>query len=142
MSHYYVINLFTMISAFWFFSIVATMIFRVSLDRDTVFLLLTAGGIISNLLWSALGRFGGDMTVYYPLDIVFAITGFSAYWFKKYFRNAHEIIELNKELQKGDKIKDQFLANTSHEPRTPPHGIINIAHNVVIREKASLKRAV
>lgn len=139
MSHYYVINLFTMISAFWFFSIVATMIFRVSLDRDTVFLLLTAGGIISNLLWSAAGRFGGDMTVYYPLDIVFAITGFSAYWFKKYFRNAHEIIELNKELQKGDKIKDQFLANTSHELRTPLHGIINIAHNVVIREKSKLE---
>lgn len=44
-------------------------------------------------------------------------------------------MKLNTELQKGDKIKDQFLANTSHELRTPLHGIINIAHNVITREK-------
>lgn len=47
-------------------------------------------------------------------------------------------MKLNTELQKGDKIKDQFLANTSHELRTPLHGIINIAHNVVTREKNRL----
>ncbi|WP_311518187.1 histidine kinase dimerization/phospho-acceptor domain-containing protein [Paenibacillus polymyxa] len=39
------------------------------------------------------------------------------------------------ELHKGDKINDQFLANTSHELRTPLHGIINIAHNVITRDE-------
>ncbi|WP_366292235.1 ATP-binding protein [Paenibacillus sp. AN1007] len=138
LNQYYLLNLFFLISGIWFLSIVGAMIFRTSPDRDTVFLLLTAGGIISNLLWSAADTFGDGTTVYYPLDIVFAITGFSAYWFKKYFRNARENMELNKELEKGDKIKDQFLANTSHELRTPLHGIINIAHNVITREKSKL----
>lgn len=138
MIHYNVINLFFLVSLIWFLYIVGTMIFRKQADRDIVFLLLTAGGITSNLLWSVAETAKDVTTVYYPIDIIFAITGFSAYWFKKYFRNVRENMKLNTELQKGDKIKDQFLANTSHELRTPLHGIINIAHNVVTREKNRL----
>ncbi|OMF62928.1 ATP-binding protein [Paenibacillus sp. FSL R5-0766] len=138
MIHYNVINLFFLVSLIWFLYIVGTMIFRKQSDRDIVFLLLTAGGITSNLLWSVAETARDVTTVYYPIDIIFAITGFSAYWFKKYFRNAKENMKLNTELQKGDKIKDQFLANTSHELRTPLHGIINIAHNVITREKSRL----
>ncbi|MBY0115857.1 ATP-binding protein [Paenibacillus xylanexedens] len=138
MIHYNVINLFFLVSLIWFLYIVGTMIFRKQVDRDIVFLLLTAGGITSNLLWSVAETARDVTTVYYPIDIIFAITGFSAYWFKKYFRNAKENMKLNTELQKGDKIKDQFLANTSHELRTPLHGIINIAHNVITREKSRL----
>ncbi|WP_433749041.1 hybrid sensor histidine kinase/response regulator [Paenibacillus amylolyticus] len=138
MIHYNVINVFFLVSMIWFLYIVGTMIFRKQADRDIVFLLLTAGGITSNLLWSVAETAKDVTTVYYPIDIIFAITGFSAYWFKKYFRNAKENMKLNTELQKGDKIKDQFLANTSHELRTPLHGIINIAHNVITREKNRL----
>ncbi|WP_145324895.1 ATP-binding protein [Paenibacillus xylanexedens] len=138
MIHYNVINIFFLVSMIWFLYIVGTMIFRKQGDRDIVFLLLTAGGITSNLLWSVAETARDVTTVYYPIDIIFAITGFSAYWFKKYFRNASENMKLNTELQKGDKIKDQFLANTSHELRTPLHGIINIAYNVVTREKSRL----
>ncbi|WP_406881488.1 ATP-binding protein [Paenibacillus amylolyticus] len=138
MIHYNVINLFFLVSLIWFLYIVGTMIFRKQADRDIVFLLLTAGGITSNLLWSVAETARDVTTVYYPIDIIFAITGFSSYWFKKYFRNAKENMKLNTELQKGDKIKDQFLANTSHELRTPLHGIINIAYNVVTREKNRL----
>lgn len=138
MVHYAFIDLFFLVSSLWFLYIVGVMLFRKQADRDMVFLLLTAGGIISNMLWSTSETSKDVTTVYYPIDIIFAITGFSAYWFKKYFRNAKENIKLNTELQKGDKIKDQFLANTSHELRTPLHGIINIAHNVVTREKDKL----
>ncbi|WP_091035415.1 ATP-binding protein [Paenibacillus sp. CF095] len=138
MIHYNVINLFFLVSMIWFLYIVGTMIFRKQADRDIVFLLLTAGGITSNLIWSVAETAKDVTTVYYPIDIIFAITGFSAYWFKKYFRNVRENMKLNTELQKGDKIKDQFLANTSHELRTPLHGIINIAHNVITREKNRL----
>ncbi|MFC9710637.1 ATP-binding protein [Paenibacillus sp. NPDC056933] len=138
MIHYHVINVFFLLSLIWYLYIVGTMIFRKQGDRDIVFLLLTAGGITSNLLWSVVETARDVTTVYYPIDIIFAITGFSAYWFKKYFRNVRENMRLNTELQKSDKIKDQFLANTSHELRTPLHGIINIAHNVVTREKSGL----
>ncbi|MGE6576901.1 ATP-binding protein [Paenibacillus xylanexedens] len=138
MVHYSFIDVFFLVSSLWFLYIVGVMLFRKQADRDMVFLLLTAGGIISNMLWSTSETSKDVTTVYYPIDIIFAITGFSAYWFKKYFRNASENMKLNTELQKGDKIKDQFLANTSHELRTPLHGIINIAHNVITREKSRL----
>lgn len=103
-------------------------------DNDTAILLLPVAGILSNLFW----RIAVPTTVYYPIDIIAIMIGFSTYWFKKYFRNARENALLNEQLRKADKLKDEFLANTSHELRTPLHGIMNIAHAVASREQAHL----
>ncbi|MFD2444572.1 ATP-binding protein [Bacillus sp. CGMCC 1.16607] len=46
--------------------------------------------------------------------------------------------ELTKALIKIDKLKDEFLAKTSHEFRTPLHGIIAISQNM-LDHKESLK---
>ncbi|MBP1991589.1 hybrid sensor histidine kinase/response regulator [Paenibacillus eucommiae] len=123
---------FTFIPLIWFIYIVGTMIFKKQADKDIIFLLLASVSIISNLTWRSVGPV---ITVYYPIDIIAAFIGFSTYWFKKYFRNSRENAILNEQLKKVNKMKDQFLANTSHELRSPLHGIMNIAETVVTKEK-------
>lgn len=48
------------------------------------------------------------------------------------FSNAHTDVEnLSARLLSLDKLKDDFLANTSHELRTPVHGIIGLSESLV-----------
>ncbi|MDP4096369.1 ATP-binding protein [Paenibacillus sp. P96] len=125
----------------WFLYIIGMSIFKRQTDRDMIFLLLSSAGIISNFIWSTAEAVSDVTAVYYPIDLVIAIIGFSSYWFKQYFRQSRENIELNAKLREADQIKDQFLANTSHELRTPLHGILNIAHHVVAKEKDRLEKS-
>ena len=48
------------------------------------------------------------------------------------FADEHRMVEaLSKKLQISDKLKDEFLANTSHELRTPVNGIIGITNSLI-----------
>lgn len=55
------------------------------------------------------------------------------------FTNAFSTVErLSERLLSMDKVKDDFLANTSHEMRTPLHGVINIAQSLLEGAAGSL----
>ncbi|MBD2863346.1 hybrid sensor histidine kinase/response regulator [Paenibacillus oceani] len=52
------------------------------------------------------------------------------------FSNAYRTIEtMSAKLVSVDKLKDEFLANTSHELKTPIHGVMNLSQSVL--DKAS-----
>lgn len=46
-------------------------------------------------------------------------------------RKITELEEANENLTKMDKLKDEFLANTSHELKTPVHGIIGLTESLL-----------
>lgn len=97
---------------------------------DAVFMLLAATGIFSHTVWGALGNVGVLKTASYPIDIIAAFLSLASFWFKRFFRAADQTEQLAARLQRADKLKDDFLANTSHELRNPLHGMIHIAQTV------------
>jgi len=133
---YHVFGLLYMLPSFWFFYLLGKMVRRK--QKDAFIILLAAINVMSNILWGFVNFDWNFTPIYYPVDILAAIVGFSIYWFKRYFRNAAENAKLNEQLRKADERKDQFLANTSHELRTPLHGIINIAQSVLSREQQAM----
>jgi len=109
-------------------------------DKDAIFLALAATGIAASSLWGAIKNIFGLEIGYYPLDLIAAILAFAAYWFKRYIRTFAETGQLAAKLQKADKLKDDFLANTSHELRNPLHGMLNIAQTVLDSERDGMDR--
>ena len=51
---------------------------------------------------------------------------------------SHELEERNAALSRMDALKDEFLAKTSHEFRTPLHGIAGIAESLTAGVTAAI----
>jgi sensor histidine kinase YesM len=133
------VKVFTLIGWFpwaWIVYLVGKMIARN--QPDAIFLVLAATSILSSSVWGMFNYSVEVTSVYYPVDVLAAIICFCAYWFKQYFRNSEENAKLNEQLRMADKLKDDFLANTSHELRNPLHGMLSIAQTVLDSEKHAL----
>jgi len=128
-----------LIPLIWFAGAVGKLVFGQTNDKDIHFILISAVCIMSNLIWTNDVGSVEVSSVYYPFDLIIAVTAFSTYWFKKYIRNSAEVERLYEQLKVSDRMKDQFLANTSHELRTPLHGIMNLSNSVYTRELDKLE---
>lgn len=106
--------------------------------RNNIFLLLAILAFGNNYIWDGLLLIFGIKVIMYPFDLIIAMACLATLWFKEYARIYSDTKELANKLQKTDKIKDEFLANTSHELRNPLHGILNISKVVLEREERVL----
>ncbi|CAM4363708.1 sensor histidine kinase YesM [Paenibacillus endophyticus] len=122
----------------WLIYLITKLFFIKATDEDAVFLQFSGAAVLSSAIWAAINVGITKTDLYYPVDIIAAIIGFSTYSLKKYFRKTQEIMQLNRQLREADLLKDQFLTHTSHELRTPLHGIMNIAETVLLHEKDRL----
>lgn len=105
---------------------------------DVIYLLLSAASIFSSIIWGIFKNLTWASPSFYPFDIIIAVLCFSTYWFRQYSRNLEQKIRFAEQLQRSNKLKDEFLANTSRELRTPLHGIINIAQSLQDNERSTL----
>lgn len=106
--------------------------------KGNLLLLLSLIAFTSNFAWWGFFLATGIKVVYYPFDLIASTTCFASVWFKHYFQIHSETEKLAEKLQRADKLKDEFLANTSHELRNPLHGILNISKAVLEREQQAL----
>lgn len=115
-------------------------IFRSSLRDiyESLFIFLSLLALINNMIWWGGFMISGIKVIYYPFDLIISTICLAGVWFRSYFKVNLEANKLNRKLQEANKLKDQFLANTSHELRNPLHGIINISQTVIERERAIL----
>ena len=77
---------------------------------------------------------------YYPFDFLITIFMIALILFHRQIRLAKENIIYTKKLEKEDKRKDEFLANTSHELRNPLHSIMNITHSLLENDPLSARQ--
>ncbi|XEC95738.1 ATP-binding protein [Paenibacillus tarimensis] len=100
-------------------------------NKDTIHLLLTLTGIASSFMWGVMKQSGWIDITYYPFDIIAAMIALSLLWIDRFFRLSEHAKSLTSELKRADRLKDEFLANTSHELRNPLHAVMNIAGHML-----------
>src|SRR5699024_2719116 len=105
---------------------------------ESILLSLSLLALMSNLMWMFYFRNSGVKIMYYPFDIIIALFCFASIWFRRSSRAHLEAERLAEKLQRQNQLKDEFLANTSHELRNPLHGILNILNSILEREQTNL----
>lgn len=107
-------------------------------NMDAVYILLANIVNLTNVLWGIAINMNMIEIPFYPVDYLVAIAAFAGFLFKRHTRIVDLNVKQTKALQEADKMKDEFLANTSHELRNPLHGMINITEMVLKEEVDSL----
>lgn len=105
---------------------------------ESFFIAVVIMGTTSGILWGLIKAVSGMEIPFYPFDYLSAFLAFAVYWFKRFYRQNQQVVNLVDELEQADKKKDEFLANTSHELRNPLHGVINIAQTILDDETEHL----
>ncbi|MFC6333218.1 ATP-binding protein [Paenibacillus septentrionalis] len=107
-------------------------------NTDGIFILFYILCFISNGVWGIAIKANVVNIPYYPIDYIVSIMVIALLLFRRHM----SVVRLNNEqrikLEKADKQKDIFLANTSHELRNPLHGILNIAQAMLEDEASQL----
>lgn len=96
--------------------------------------LLSVLAVCNHLLWWFIFITTGIKVMYYPFDLIVAMTGFSIMWCRHILSIYREKSILTEKLQRSIDMRDEFLANTSHELRNPLHSMVNIAQVVLERD--------
>lgn len=123
---------------FAFIAIIVTFFSVARLYRQNpatnLFLVLSFLAVVHHYAWMLIWREQNIYLIFYPFDFIIAVVCYITVWFKGYFQMHEETKKLAENLQRINREKDQFLANTSHEFRNPLNSILLLSNAVLNRE--------
>lgn len=105
--------------------------------KESFFLALAALSTTSGILWGGIKAIGMYNIPFYPFDYVFALIAFAAYWFQRYYEKERKLVEVVKELETANELKDEFLESNSQKLWNPLNEMITIAETMYKDESYS-----
>lgn len=82
-----------------------------------------------------------EANYFLPVALPIIILSQALYMSRQYTKSYRTIQDLSAKLTTLDKLKDEFLANTSHELKTPLNGIINISQSLLAGAGGEVNRS-
>lgn len=109
--------------------------------NESVYILLCCiftGIVIADSVLYYSGYTNGNMIT--KLGILAFLLSLNFFLSRRFTNKMNEVQALSEDLIRSKEIKDEFLARTSHELKTPLHGIMNISGHLLKEEQSSLSR--
>ncbi len=143
----YIIEKITALSSVSIYFFIAALILRAIiyekynyLNRKNAFFILVGIMIIMFQYVSNILYYYSIITnnIIHLFTLLFLLIGIATMLLGQYRKAYIELEIMSRKLIATDKIKDEFLINTSHEFKTPLHGIINIAEATLTSNEGSM----
>lgn len=101
-------------------------------------IIITFMTLVNQAIWLTYFLWTGIKIMYYPFDIMIGLFALASIWFRRSAQAHFKVEQLAEKLKQEDQLKDEFLANTSHELRNPLHSILNMLNSVLEINRSSL----
>ncbi|NGP45081.1 response regulator [Bacillaceae bacterium SIJ1] len=102
-------------------------------EEGTWFLIIAVTMMSMYTMIQMFNMYGKVMGSYFPIEVIIFVLMLALLLSLRFSNAFKKVDSLSKELIKADQFKDEFLAKTSHEFKTPLHAIQNISQ-VMIHE--------